>query len=197
MRRESHVRFCERLGGRFPGATRPVLLFERSDDAQRVMTVLEKRFAKFGLRLHSQKTRLVPFQRPSRTTARPRPGTFDLLGFTHYWARSRRGNWVIKRKTAHERVSRTVRALHRWCKANRHRPIPEQWAGLARRLRGLYAYYGITGNSQALGTLWYEATRAWWKWLGRRSQKGRMPWARFRRLLEVFPLPQPTVVVHV
>lgn len=175
-----------------------VLLFERADDAERVMAVLAKRFAKYGLRLHPDKTRLVPFQRPARGAARPRPRpeTFDLLGFTHYWGRSRRGNWVVKRRTAKDRLSRTVRALHRWCKANRHRTIPEQWAGLSRILRGLYAYYGITGNSQALGTLWCEATRAWWKWLGRRSQKGRMPWSRFQAILEVFPLPQPRPTVQ-
>jgi len=171
-----------------------VLLFEREDDAQRVMAVLPKRFGKYGLRLHPEKTRLVPFQSPQQTGSKP--GTFDLLGFTHHWARSRRGNWIIKRKTAKDRKRRALKALNEWCRANRHRPVPEQWRALSRKLRGLYAYYGIIGNVYSLQGLWFRACRIWRKWLNRRSQRGRMPWHRFRQLLKAFPLPMPCRMVE-
>mgnify|MGYP006429809243 CR=1 FL=1 len=169
-----------------------VLLFRDEADARRVLSVLSQRFARYGLRLHPDKTRLVTFQRPSKGMKRPRskPGTFDLLGFTHYWGRSRRGNWVIRRKTAKDRQRRTLRALNQWCRANRHRPIPAQWAALTRKLRGLYAYYGIIGNVAALQSVRFQACRIWHKWLNRRSQKGRLSWDRFNQLLEAFPLPR-------
>jgi group II intron reverse transcriptase/maturase len=169
-----------------------VLLFRDETDARRVLSVLGKRFARYGLRLHPDKTRLVAFQRPSKGVKRPRskPATFDLLGFTHYWGRSRRGNWVIRRKTAKDRQRRTLKALNQWCRANRHRPIPAQWAALTRKLRGLYVYYGIIGNVAALQSVRFQACRIWHKWLNRRSQKGRLSWDRFNQLLEAFPLPR-------
>ena len=119
--------------------------------------VLPKRFGRYGLTIHPDKTRLVPFRRPplrpTRTGGSPTagPGTFDLLGFTHYWARSRKGNWVVKRKTAASRFTRAVRTVAPWCRNHRHRPIPEQHQTLCQKLRGHYAYYGITGNSNRVG----------------------------------------------
>lgn len=176
-----------------------VLLFEHRGDAHRVMNVLPKRFARYGLSLHPEKTRLVPFRRPPKSVRRLRckPGTFDLLGFTHYWARSRRGSWVIKRKTAKDRFSRALKAINQWCRQHRHWPIPAQWAALWRKLKGLYAYYGIIGNVASLACLRYRVRRIWRFWLGRRSQRGRMPWARYVRLLETFPLPEPRRVAGV
>jgi group II intron reverse transcriptase/maturase len=121
-----------------------VMGFTREEDARRVLEVLPKRFGKCGLTIHPDKTRLVPFQRP-RKTAEPsradRPGTFDFLGFTHYWARSRKGNWVIKRKTASNRLTRAVVAISEWCRKSRHRPLPEQHQALCQKLRGHFSYY--------------------------------------------------------
>ena len=176
-----------------------VLLFKHEADARRVLEVLPKRFGRYGLRLHPEKTQLVPFQKPpaSARSARPQAGTFDLLGFTHYWGRSRHGNWVIQRKTAKDRVRRTLKALDQWCRANRHRPVPEQWKALNRKLQGLFAYYGIVGNRRTLQALRYWVTRIWRKWLNRRSQKGRISWDRFRSLLKAFPLPTPRRMVLV
>src|SRR5215469_14970104 len=94
-----------------------IMGFTCEEDARRVMDVLPKRFEKYGLTIHPDKTRLVPFERPhhasteSGTVARTPAGTFDLLGFTHYWARSRRGTWVVKRKTSRSRFSRGLKAL--------------------------------------------------------------------------------------
>lgn len=173
-----------------------VLLFDREEDARRVMAVLPKRFDKYGLHLHPEKTRLVSFRRPPHGVKRPKPKpeTFDLLGFTHYWGRSRRGMWVVKRKTAKDRFSRVLKAINQWCWQNRHRTVPEQWGALCRKLRGLYAFYGISGNIPSLRSLRYEVLCLWWKWLGRRSQKGRMPWSRFQAILRAFPLPLPRVM---
>src|SRR4051812_15251863 len=125
MGREFHVRFREGLGVQFPRATRLVMGFACEEDARRVLEVLPKRFGKYGLSLHPDKTRLVPFQRPpqsppsAKSSAGGRPGSFDLLGFTHYWGRSRRGFWVVKRKTAQGRLRQALRRVAQWCRLNR------------------------------------------------------------------------------
>lgn len=123
-----------------------------------------------------------------------RSGSFDLLGFTHYWDRSRKGGWVVRRKTAKDRLSRTLRRINVWCRDNRHSRIGAQHAALSRKLRGHDAYYGITGNYRALDVLRLRVTEIWRKWLHRRSWKGRVPWDDMNRLLERFPLPRARVV---
>jgi RNA-directed DNA polymerase len=178
-----------------------VIGFTHEEDARRVMVVLPKRFGKYGLTVHPEKTKLVPFRRPpyaSRPCGGPdgaRPGTFDLLGFTHYWSRSRKGNWVIKRKTAASRFTRAVRTIAQWCRANRHRPIAEQHRTLSQKLRGHYAYYGVTGNSIALNRFRDEVRRVWRKWLVRRKRGNRPPWSWFARLQERYRLPY-VVTIH-
>jgi RNA-directed DNA polymerase len=178
-----------------------VIGFTREDDARRVMDVLPKRFGRYGLTLHPTKTRLVPFRRPPYDGSPKggpngdRPGTFDLLGFTHYWSRSRKGNWVVKRKTAASRFTRAIRTMAQWCRANRHRPIAEQHSTLSQKLRGHYAYYGITGNSIALNRFRDEVRRVWRKWLVRRKRKNRPPWSWFARLQQRYCLPY-AVAIH-
>lgn len=169
-----------------------VLAFEHERDAKRVMAVLDKRFARFGLTLHPDKTRLVDFRPPSALP--DRSSSFDFLGFTHYWGRSRKGRWVIKRKTAKGRLARAVQNINQWCRSHRHDPIGRQHAALVRRLRGHYAYYGITGNGRALARFQRQAERCWRKWLDRRSNRSRMNWDRFRLVLAHYPLPPPRVV---
>jgi RNA-directed DNA polymerase len=175
-----------------------VMGFDCEEDARRVLEVLPKRFGKYGLTLHPDKTRLVPFQRPSQQSdsgsAKPPPGSFDLLGFTHYWGRSQRGVWVVKRKTATSRFSRVIKKLTQWCRLNRHRPVAEQHQMLSQKLRGHDAYYGITGNSRMLHRLRFVVIRIWRKWLTRRRRAGRLSWDHFKRLLQRFPLPPPRVV---
>ncbi len=175
-----------------------VIVFSCEDDARRVMDVLPKRFGKYGLTLHPQKTRLVEFRRPDR---RPpdvgdgagRPGTFDLLGFTHYWASSRKGKWVVKQRTASDRFRRALKRVTAWCKLHRHQPVRQQWQTLVQKLRGHFGYYGITGNSEALQRFRWRVERAWHKWLGRRSGRARMPWVRMVTLLGRYPLPLPRI----
>jgi RNA-directed DNA polymerase len=178
-----------------------VMGFSCEEDARRVMDVLPKRFEKYGLTIHPEKTRLVPFERPSRVPTRPTPeqrqppGSFDLLGFTHYWARSRNGNWVVKRTTSKSRFRRGLQELSRWCRFNRHQEITTQHQKLSQKLKGHFAYYGITGNSSALGRFRSAATEIWRHWLSRRRRGRDMPWDRFHRLLKRHPLP-PAIAIH-
>ncbi len=171
-----------------------VLVFACEDDARRVAEVLPKRLAKYGLKLHPEKTRLVAFGRPRSRSREDRPGTFDFLGFTHYWGWSRRRRPVVRRKTARDRFTRSVRSISRWCRANRHRSLREQQRVLGQKLRGHYAYYGLTGNAPDLSRYLHAVRRIWHKWLARRSNSARMPWERFVRLTERYPLPPPRVV---
>jgi group II intron reverse transcriptase/maturase len=183
-----------------------VILFRYEDDARRVMAVLPKRFGKYGLALHPDKTRLIPFRQPPPSAGHPlagrggdggrnnRPGTFDLLGFTHYWGRTRRGGWAVMRQTASKRLSRAVRSIAQWCRDNRHRPVCEQRTILSQKVRGHYAYYGITGNMRMLQRFLNAVQRAWRKWLDRRNRQRDMTWDRFKRLLERHRLPLPRIV---
>jgi RNA-directed DNA polymerase len=171
-----------------------VIGFRDQHDAQRVMDVIPKRLGRYGLTVHPTKTKLVPFRPPSSRTKAwngspdDRPGTFDLLGFTHYWGRSQRGYWVVKLKTAFDRFSRAVRSIDSWCRDHRHWSLSEQQQKLNEKLRGHYAYYGVTGNSGALSRFRWEVDRCWRKWLDRRNRERSMIWNVFRRLLQRYPL---------
>jgi len=172
-----------------------VIVCDSEADAHRVLEVLYQRMAKYGLTLHPEKTRLIDFRPPDQHRGGDRPGTYDFLGFTHYWGRSRKGNWAVQRKTAASRLGRTLKMINAWCRRNRHRPVSEQHQRLTVALRGHDAYYGITGNSEGLKRLRWQVERIWRKWLHRRSRKARMVWAKFKALLRRFPLP-PARVVH-
>ena len=168
-----------------------VLLFEHEDDAKRVMAVLGKRFARFGLVLHPEKTRLLSFDSPGlRTTRAQRARSFDFLGFTHYWARSRRGRWVVKQRTAKDRLTRALACVKQRCREMLHSPVVSQHRRLSAMLRGHFNYYGITGNGDALRTVRHEAERIWGRLLTRRNGN-RFAWLRFTPLLKRFPLPHP------
>jgi RNA-directed DNA polymerase len=176
-----------------------VIGFTHEADARRVLEVLPKRFGKYGLTIHPDKTRLVPFQRPRQrpngnSSVPDVPGTFDLLGFTHYWGRSLKGNWVVKRKTARSRLTRAIRKIAEWCRWHRHDPIGKQQQTLCQKLRGHFAYYGITGNAPALSQFRNAVVRRWRKWLNRRNRERSLDWAKFNRLLERYPLPAVRVV---
>jgi hypothetical protein len=168
-----------------------VLLFQQEIDARRVMAVLSKRFGRFGLRLHPEKTRLLSFNSPRLGLQRAqRQRSFDFLGFTHYWARSRNGNWVVKQRTAKDRFSRTLIRLKERCRRMRHGPVAQQHFVLNRALKGHYNYFGITGNGDALSRVHHEAERIWCRSLARRNSK-RFAWERYKALLERYPLPPP------
>ena len=171
-----------------------VLVFEHETDARRVLEVLPKRFGRFGLTLHPDKTRLVRFD-PPRSPDDSGPGSFDFLGFTHHWGRSRKGHWIVKRRTASNRLTRALKRISDYCRRYRHEPLAEQHAALRRKLQGHYGYYGITGNSGSLGRFRNEVGRIWYKWIRRRGQRHPMDWSRYNRLLDIYPLPTP-IAVH-
>jgi RNA-directed DNA polymerase len=176
-------------------------VFSREEDKRRVWGVLPKRVARYGLTPHPEKTRLITFRRPSGTApgvdrdTTARPTSFDMLGFTHFWSRSLRGYWVIKRKSARGRLSRALRAIAQWCQQHRHAPISWQHAVLSRKLRGHYSYYGITGNSVAITRFRHEVRSRWRKWLNRRGGRSPMSWPQFHRLEERHLLPA-AIAVH-
>ena len=172
-----------------------VFVFAKKEDAERVLAVLPKRFGKYGLTLHPDKTRLVPFYRPKREDGNDDgPGTFDLLGFTHHWGLSRNGKWVVKKRTAKDRFSRALRRIRDWCDRHRHEDVEAQHRALSQKLNGHYAYYGVTSNYASLARFWYETKAIWRKWLSRRSQKGLVSWQAMHRMLERNPLPRPRIV---
>jgi group II intron reverse transcriptase/maturase len=174
-----------------------VIGFEREDDAKRVMEVLGKRFERFGLRLHPEKTRMLPFERPRPgSTGGKGPATFDFLGFTHYWRKSRSGRWVPGLKTRTARLRRAIKAVADFCRSHRHKPVKEQHAALTRRIVGHFNYFGVNGNFRSLQLLVRGAVRAWHKWLNRRSQRARLSWKRFTDVLRDFPLPKPRIRVQ-
>jgi group II intron reverse transcriptase/maturase len=171
-----------------------VMVFSNEHDARRVLAALPRRFGKFGLRLHPDKTRLLCFRPVPGGRRPPHQGgrSFDFLGFTHFWCRNLRGFWVVTRKTSRSRQSRAVRRISEWLRANRHRPVAWQHRQLVLKLRGHDNYFGLVGNKKRLFQLRYEVTRSWRKRLERRSNH-RLPWDRFKRILERHPLPAPTL----
>jgi group II intron reverse transcriptase/maturase len=175
-----------------------VILFTNEKDAYHVREMMPQRFESFGLAIHPEKTRLVRFHHPCRKVTGAGgdqgPGTFDLLGFTHYWGKGRQGEWLVKRKTAGKRLARAVRSIAQWCRKNRHRPVGEQRAKLCSKIRGHYAYYGITNNYRSLAGFLAAVQRVWRKWLDRRNSRHEMDWERFKRLLARYALPAPRIV---
>ncbi|MYI25254.1 MAG: group II intron reverse transcriptase/maturase [Gammaproteobacteria bacterium] len=182
------VRYCDDF----------VIGLERREDAQRVMDVLPKRMERFGLRLHPQKTRLIAFERPAAGRRGGKgPGTFEFLGFTLYWRRTRRGHWQMGCKTRSKGLRRFIETVSEWCRRHRHLPVKDQHAALTRRLVGHFQYFGVNGNYPSLARVVRATQRTWLKWLRRRSQRTRLTWERYKRLLARFPLPRPRVVVRI
>ena len=174
-----------------------VMAFEHSNDAERVLAVLGKRLERYGLMLHPDKTRFVDFRpnRPDRTDHPATDGTsFDFLGFTHVWGKSRNGKNMVRQVTAKGRYARALAAVTERCRANRHQPIPTQHACLSAMMRGHYAYYGMAGNGRRLR--WYarQVVRIWKKWLSRRGRHGNVPWSHLTEWLKRHPLPPPRIV---
>jgi hypothetical protein len=171
-----------------------VAVFERRDDCERVRAVLEKRLQKYGLTLHPEKTRIVDFRILKGSPETPEQGSFDFLGFTHVWRRSRRGFWVVIRNTAKGRLARSLRNVSLYCRRNRHLPILEQRRRLAQMMQGHFGYFGITGNYARINRFAHEINRIWHKWLEPRSGRKRFSWEKFNRMLARYPLLRARII---
>jgi len=175
-----------------------VIGIERRDDAERVMAWLHERMASFGLTLHPDKTRLLPFRRPPASQLGGKgPATFDFLGFTLYWGRARSGRWCMWCKTRSSRLQRAIKVAAEWCRRHRHDSVAVQHAALSRRIQGHFNYFGVSGNYRNLVPLVEATKRNWLKWLRRRSNRSRLTWKRYAALLERYPLPTPRIRVRI
>jgi len=175
-----------------------IIGFEEEDDARRVMEGLGKRLGRFGLALHPDKTQLLPFRRPPAGQKGGKgPATFDFLGFTLYWARTRKGGWGMFCKTRSASLRRIIGSVYDWCRRHRHSSVKDQHAALTRRIQGHFNYFGVSGNFRSLLLVIEQAKRTWYKWLCRRSQRKRLTWERFADLLRDFPLPRPRITVRI
>ena len=191
-RLETQVRLCAGRRSYF------LIGFEREEDARRVVAVLDKRMERFGLTLHSDNTRLLPCWRPPRSQPRGKgPATFEFVGFTFYWARTRKGPWRMACKTRRASLRRAKMSIYDWCRRHRHWPIKDQHAALTRRLRGHCNYFGVNGNYRSMSRLIESVKRSWYKWLRRRSQRTRLNWERFSEMLRGWPLPRPRITVQI
>ncbi len=173
-----------------------LLCFQHKEDAQKVLTVLEKRFSKYGLRLHPEKTRLVEFGRSALATAertKTQPATFEFLGFVHVSARSRRGKFMVTVKTMKKRLKRSLKAAEQWCKEHRHDPVKDQQATLNAKLRGHYQYYGRASNNRALRQFFNGVRGIWKKWLNRRTRGTTLHWDKYLQFLRRHPLLLPRI----
>src|SRR5215468_10796253 len=174
-----------------------VLCFQYKEDAVKVMEVLPKRFAKYGLTIHPEKTRLLEFGRYAEEKAKKqgkkKPGTFDFLGLTHICARSRRGKFTVHVRTMRKRFRRSLTAVAEWCQEHRHAPVDQQQKTLNAKLRGHYQYYGRPTNSQSLLKFYRGVVRIWRKWLNRRTRGNPMTWERYTELLRHHPLLPPRI----
>jgi group II intron reverse transcriptase/maturase len=174
-----------------------VLCFQYREDAEKVKKVLAKRFARYGLTLHPEKTRLVEFGRQAIGNAKrqgKKPATFDFLGFTHISARSRRGKFTVHVRTMRKRLRRGLKAVAQWCQEHRHDPVDEQQKTLNAKLRGHYQYYGRPTNYRGIGKFYRKVRYIWRTWLSRRTRGAKMPWEKYEGLLRQLPLLPPRIM---
>lgn len=167
-----------------------ILGFTDKTDAERVMEVLPKRFDKYKLTLHPEKTKLINLNNPGGSAGR----SFDFLGFTHYLGKSRKGKQVLKHKTNTKRLSRANSRMTEFIKKNRHLKLEELIKQINLKLRGHYTYYGITFNFKGISLYYAEVVRCLLKWLKRRGGKTKWKWENFPLLIEKWnPLIKPFI----
>jgi len=173
-----------------------ILCFEHKEDAEKVLSVLPNRFAKYGLTLHPEKTRLLEFGRDASRNAKrqgQKAATFDFLGFTHICARSRKGKFAVHVKTIRKRLRRGLQAITDWCREHRHDPVNEQQNTLNAKLRGHYQYYGRPTNYRSLRQFYGRVRRIWRQWLSRRTRGRWLTWDRYQAILRHHPLLLPRI----
>lgn len=161
--------------------------FEHREEAERFRNDLRERFAEFGLELHPEKTRLLPFGRKAdqewRRGRGPKPGSFNFLGFTHSCGKTRRGTFTVLRRTMRKRMQAKLAAVKEELRARMHQRIREQGKYLGAVVRGHARYYGVPLNSSAINAFRIAVIRLWHSVLQRRSQRARVTWQRMEQLV--------------
>lgn len=158
-----------------------IACFEYETDAKRYAAVLPKRLAKFGLAVHAQKSRIVPF---SRREPSKRNGTFDFLEFIFYMKRSRHDRVICALKTSRVKFCSKLKRVNEWIRCARHRhPLGSIWRVFCSKLRDHIQYYGISHNGRSVGCFLYKALQIVFKWLNRRSQRKSYTWSGFNRYI--------------
>jgi group II intron reverse transcriptase/maturase len=170
-----------------------VIMCELKEDAERIYKVLGLRFEKYGLKIHPEKTKLLDFTMP-KVDQRKGNSSFTFLGFTHYWTKSQKGNWIVGRKTDSKKLKRAITAINAWCKKHRHHSIKEQWKTLKAKITGHYAYYGISLNFRSISEFYERVRGIWKKRLNRRDWKGYINWQSYSDFLKEWSLPRPKIM---
>jgi len=182
------VRYCDDF----------VILVRYKEEAEMIHRELKQRLGDNGLMMNEEKTHVIGFGRFEKEhalRAKRRPNTFDFLGFTHFIGVNWRGTFKLRRKTSKKRLRRSIVAMNKWLSSIRNTiPVKELWGLLSAKIRGHYAYYGISDNSRSISIYFWKVRKLVYKWLNRRSQKSSMNWEGFQKYLEKFPLPKPRIV---
>ena len=173
-----------------------VMVFSRKEQAEKVLEVTRKRFEKFGLTLHPEKTRIVDFRRrfTSKLGKGERPGTIAFLGFDLYWALGRKQFWCLKKKTRAKKLRESLQEISKWCRKHRHHKVLWQLKKLTEKIKGHYTYFAVTGNLPSLENFFFGVGRIWYKWLSRRSETKSLSKTKFYERLRRNPLPFPRIV---
>ncbi len=187
MSGDVQVRICEHLRGRFPRVTRHVACFTHESEARRFMMEMTERLANFGLEVEPSKTALLRFGNRAAKECRQdgvkRPATFNFLGFTHYVGISRKGRFVVGRRTQRERIAKKLKEVSRRLAALRTQGGKAMMLYAKRHLSGHGAYYAVSGNARQIGNYAYLISRLLFKWLNRRSQRRSINWVKFSKVL--------------
>jgi len=175
-----------------------VCMFQYESEARRFFVDLRERLAKFGLEIAEDKSRIIRFGRYARKSAKDgKIETFDFLGFTYINGKTRNGKYRVAFRISKKKMKVKRANIKKWLKYNIQDKVPNIIANLNRKLRGLYQYYGISGNSKSLNDIDIFAKRALFYALKRRSQRSKMTWERFNKILGEFPFVPPRIRVNI
>jgi RNA-directed DNA polymerase len=196
MRRELHVRFCERAVVRFRRATHLIVGSQHESDARRFLDAMRERLRKFALSLHPEKTRLIEFGRFAAERRKRRglgkPETFSFLGFTFISGKTQSGKFQIKRKSRADRMRAKLKEIKEQLKRRMHQPIPDQGKWLRSVVDGYFAYHAVPTNARSLDAFRHHVLDLWRRMLRRRSQKAGITWDKMAKLADAW-LPKPVI----
>jgi group II intron reverse transcriptase/maturase len=174
-----------------------LICVEEAEDAKYILLQLEQRLGKGKLKLSKEKTKVVEFRRPPADDAGNKgrkPETFEFLGFTHYWEKSRKGLYIVGRRTGNKRFRKAIGKVKDFLRTCRNKmPLKDIWQRVTQKLHGHYAYYGVSGNYRKIKLFHHQVERLLFKWLNRRSQRKSFNWEQYSKYEQRFPLPKPKI----